>query len=505
MGLRLLAAAILLSYAIPAAAQAAQSDATVDVRPDTIAVAPWDRAVEAKVILFNTGEATISGATVSMFSNDGIAAAVDPTPGPAIGPRDSFAWHVAIDLGNARVPGSLELDIAYRVGNAARARHVYRAIKIAAADGAVTDKPVEARLSGSFDTVNETRPGRGYLIIDNNLDVPVTIAGIRIDTPDPASFDDTPDFDVSTNQSPAFTPFDVPPRSSRSQFVGLGAARSVTSGKHHVVFAIDAEWTRHGRRQSRTILVGQDVTLGVFFESELLKALGVPSFLVLPGCMFLFAIQLLLKFEVGGTNRPAKFNDLAPTSSSFWIIAITWSGIFAVLYFFVTGTDYLSRYGARDLRNVWLSSIALGMVFYWILVLRNQSRNRNRPGDKDSPATTLIKMGNRGLPMRIDKADFTLNNAALSAFIIDEPDPDTIWVAPAIQLTWNGDAATLPEKQKIVDLANAGTAAELARAVAAQPAMVALEWNAAGSVHGPTPIPRKDVTRGAKEPMVSVV
>ena len=78
------------------------------------------------------------------------------------------------------------------------------------------------------------------------------------------------------------------------------------------------------------------------------------------------------------------------TSPGFWILAITISGLFDATYNELTGTDFLVGYGPRDLRNVWLSSILLGLLVYVLLAGITYKRRRERvPDYSDDQIATL--------------------------------------------------------------------------------------------------------------------
>ena len=86
---------------------------------------------------------------------------------------------------------------------------------------------------------------------------------------------------------------DVPPHSTESAEMVISAASQVTPGRYVIEFPVTAEWDEAGYHQMRVLTVDKEVSVGVFFESDLLKVLGVPSFLILPGALVLFTMQLL--------------------------------------------------------------------------------------------------------------------------------------------------------------------------------------------------------------------
>jgi hypothetical protein len=234
-------------------------------------------------------------------------------------------------------------------------------------------------------------------------------------------------------------------------------------------------------------MVAKDATVGVFFESETLKALGVPSFLMLPGCLFIFTMQLLLTLGLYGVNRHSKAPELPVTSPGFWILAITYSGVFAVVYSRLTHVDYLTQYGSRDLRNVWLWSIAIGFLVYsFIAFVTARSRRLRVPSSGDSEVDTLLKMGRRGVGVHANPVKFKIKEVELTAFLIEtiEDGQPKVWVAPQIRTTWSDGTA----QAKFVELVNARETAtaigEVLRS-AEERGLVTIGWATTGSVPNP--------------------
>jgi len=240
--------------------------------------------------------------------------------------------------------------------------------------------------------------------------------------------------------------FQIPPRSTVRKAVKINAESRVTPGVYPAQFEVSAYWNWVGKPEERHLIVTKTATLGVFFESELLKALSIPSFLVLPGCLVIFTMQMLLAFNVLGAKNESKLPDLGVTTSSFWILSITYSGIYAVLYIALMKNNYLLRYGLEDLVRVWLSSILIGVVLYLLIAGITQKRRRERvPTATDDEVTVLRKMSRNGLGLVVPEVRFTLNNIAWRGFAI-EPIKDgntLLWVAPPIATEWGANPAAV--------------------------------------------------------------
>jgi hypothetical protein len=423
----------------------AESQVTLDVQPPSIDVSPWYQRIQVRLILRNDGQAEVIRPRLAAFTNDSFEVHIGPASAARARPLEAVVWTAWLEsLDRARVPGTVQFEASYATSGRPGTQQA-RASLAVKAQAASADKPVEISVQGSFDAITETHSGIGYLVVKNNLDVPVTVCRVAILLPEPKSF----------KEPKLVAPFDVPPRSTETRKIELEAASQVSSGKHVVLFEVAAEWDESGHHQTRTVTVDKEVSVGVFFESELLKAVGVPSFLLLPGCLFLFTMQLLLTLGVLGVNRHSKVPDLPVSSPGFWVIAVTLSGVFAWIYRLTTHTDYLVRYGARDLLNVWLLSVGTGALAYVVIGLSTLRRRRQRvPDAADPPIVTLEKMARRGLDVLRSKVRFKMNNMDLAAFMIEhvEDGQAMVWVAPGIVTTFSDNDRARALQQQLTQL-----------------------------------------------------
>jgi hypothetical protein len=233
--------------------------------------------------------------------------------------------------------------------------------------------------------------------------------------------------------------FDVPARSSWQQPIELKVDHRTTPGPYSLVFTLQATWQRAGYQEQRTVVISKTATAGVFFESELLKVLGIPSFLVLPGSLVLFTIQLMLMLGIFGLKNDSKLPQLTVTSPGFWILAISLSGIFAFAYIAITNTNYLLRYGAEDLRNVWLWSIVIGIAAYCVYALATlRWRRKHVFSAKDGPIEALQKMDSNKIKIVTPVVKFKIGNGEFTGHVIEkiEDGMASLWVAPKISVIW---------------------------------------------------------------------
>jgi hypothetical protein len=416
---------VLLAWIFPAALFAQ----TLELQPSSITAAPGSSA-EVRVILKNSGTDTLRQVSLRQFGNDGIGTEPGKPSNTNAGPSGDVVWPVKITIPQgARLPGAAIFEVSYLAGTSLK--HAYVALAL---QNESIPKPVEVSLEGSPDTISRERPGIIYALITNNTDSPVDV-NITHKLPSNA---------VEIDEIPSFQ---VPPRSSAARGVEIRAASRVTPGSQPVLIEIHASWKSAGQKEDRDFALTKTVTVGVFFESELLKVLSIPSFLVLPGCLLIFTMQLLLTFGVLNLKDESKLPQLTVTSPAFWILAVTFSGLFAPLYYRLTGVNYLLNYGGDDLRNVWLLSIALGVVIYFVIAgITLRHRQTHVPSNSDGPVTVLKKLARNGLGISRPQVKYKLNTLELNGFLLEDiqDGQNLVWVAPRLTIAWQDT----PEAQK---------------------------------------------------------
>jgi len=446
------------------------TDITLEVTPTPIVVSSSNFTAEARVILKNSGSEILRHVSLSQFSNDGIKAEIGKPCSTHAGPKRQIVWPVKISgPGNAHFPGSVIFEARYV--SPTGMQHVYALLTLQT-DG--TQKPVEASLEGNLDAVSQQRPASVYLVVTNNLDVPVDV-DVDHKVPQGAII-------VST-----VSPFQVQARSTESTEIEVKTKSRVTPGVYPVLLEVTANWNWAGRKERRHLTVSKPATIGVFFESELLKALGVPSFLVLPGCLMVFTFQFLLSFNILRLKDYSKMPDLGLASPGFWIIAVSLSGVFAYFYYVLTKVNYLSSYGVDDLRNVWLSSILIGFLIYFLVAAPTYNwRQSHIPTSSDSPIVVLKKLGKNQLGISLPRVIHHLGNQDVNGFVIEkiEDSKTMLWVAPRIAVTWQANAEAQREAFQAEFNLN-GNPAELARILEAAGNQVTVEWEPNAAVTRP--------------------
>ncbi len=352
------------------------------------------------------------------------------------------------------------------------------------------DKIAEVRIEGTIDVLEETRPGVLFVVVRNVANFPITISSITDITPDTGTvskfiFMKPPDLGGGST---------LAPQNSLIFPIDIAVGQEVRPGEYVVLLEVGITYQKWGRPVSGNLVARQALKVGVLGESDILKLVGVPSFLLLPG--FLMVASFLMLWA---RVRPRKPIKLELKSTEFWVIAITLSLLTAPLYPKITGLftrsrDYLIAYGLRDVFYVWMGSI-ISASLAWVLVtegielrawIRWMQRRRRVPSEDDEPVDILRKLAYHKMGFALKQVDTQIGEESKRYFLIA---PETqgqteLWIAPAINMTWT-DQANPNYRQRFTDALNqVEDAAALVRCIEEgrqeNREMIVLDWESGG-------------------------
>ena len=433
-------------------AGAAQPGVDLEITPTVIQLAPGENA-DIIVIVRNSTPSLILDLELSCSTevNVTIRSESPQAPQPFLCTSQS---------GSVPVPASLHVDRLQSDGSLAWLFHVaktasgsangkilfrldYRAYAAGASEAVsgvvigmleiqerleLVDSIAEVRVETAADQLQEKRPGILYIVVRNLSAVPVTITHI---VPTPPSF-------VAIDP-PAYGPTILDAQASLPFTFTATVAGAVRPGKHLLLFDIGVEWARSGYTQAGNLIATHKLEANVLGESDILKLVGVPSFLLLPGFLMVTTFMTLWTHV-----KPHKALNLKENLPEFALLSITLSLLAAPLYpvittWFGSPRDYLESYGLLDVILVWTGSIGGGGVIWalWLVgvnVAQRIQTQRNIPLETDSPVTVLRKMERHHIPYPPEYAEAQGPQGKSICFIILRApgDGNDIWVAPAI-------------------------------------------------------------------------
>ena len=483
-------AALGMACALSTSAAIAQSQTpTLAVQSTPIAVASTDSMSEARVVLENPGADSLQNISLAQWNSDGIKVELGAPSAKVCASKSQIVWQVKLTIPSAaHLPGTVVLDASYTVAKVPH--HVYATLAVKSDAPA---KLVDATLDGTPDPVSEQRPSAVYLLVTNYLDVPVTVtvptpslsAGLKI---------------------PPVPSFPVNAHSMAGRRIELQTEGRVTPGVQPVAIDVDVTWNRDGQADERHFVLTKPVTVGVFFESDLLKALSIPSFLMLPGCLVIFTMQLMLSLGIMGLKNLSNLPSLSVTSPGFWIPSITLSWIFVLVYYWITGVNCLLSYGIDDMRNIWVASILLGVAAFLIAgAVHQEWRKEHVPTSLDTPFEILSKMGKSGLTVERPRVKFKIDNVEVTAFAIEKirEDQTIVWVAAPIEISWRTTTEAQELKRQFDAIVNGDRKAErLVEILRAAGDGATLSFTTNGSVPNPYHLKLDAITQYAPNSLI---
>ncbi len=426
----------------------------IELAPGAIQLGAGDTD-QVMLAVRNDGTAAIKDLHLCWSDDLGIAVSLANMDGVSVAPHGVLAWPVSISQKQpGRTAGKLQFWLTYNSpGCAADANSKgFPGIAVAALD--VQERPpmdigklVTLKLESAVDQLNQERAADLYVVVTNTASIPIKVT--RIDT-----------FrSKSIVIPPLSTATVIGPQASKTFPLTATVKDSVLPGSERVVIVADLEWIDAGATRKGTLSAAQTLPVGVFGESDLLKAVGVPSFLFLPGFLLL-AIFHALWTRVS----PKKVLDPPLSVAETALISVSLSLLAPLLYWLITGRNYLRGYGVQDIVMVWFGSILVaalawaGITGAKALWARHEKKvadaiaTERTPTKEDSPVQMLKRMQVHGSVMPPVQVTATLANSQARAFLLMVPSADNpeAWVGPPITMTLDAELQGQWSRQNLI-------------------------------------------------------
>ena len=496
MFIRLIALTFVLFSILKATSFAQEPLVKLEVTPATIEL-PAKGEAQAQVVLRNKSQTALQNVKLDWFSGTQVDIKADePNELASLPSQADRYWTLHFDQStNGLIPGNVYLRVKYdTTGTTGVSQVLYATLAVNSRQTDEVNKVVEVVPRTSSTQLNEQRPGQVFLVITNKGNLPITLG--QITSSGPGFISGTPDMSKlpPNNQIEARDSAYVP--------VEIKVIDAVRPGKHLLLFQTPIEWGPKENRQRANVIAQQEFDVGILGESELLTALGLPSFLILPGFLMIVVYGLLDKRKVMDESILKN-----ATNAPLWIGAITLSGVMAFLYPLGTRLlggvkrDYLISYGLGDIIRVWIASILIGVVA-WLSVqwVKRLVQYLFRPSTKDKPEWLLKKLSWHGLKLNLSK--FSVNGNEV--FLLERPreNQETYWVGPYINIQWPSVEQRLKAEQtalkaRVSEQLDGDNPWALAKSIeeGKRKKVLTAEWDTAGGLSGPTKMDKKDVPK----------
>ena len=260
-----------------------------------------------------------------------------------------------------------------------------------------------------------------------------------------------------------------------------------------------------GCSRSGSLMASRDLAFAVIGESAMLTALAVPSFLLLPGLLFLLGAAIVRIFNWKAPDDSVAAGLLNPKQTEFWAVGITLSIVGFVLITAFGRADFFVAYRFEDIALVWMAALLLGAATYsglvWVLkrlaaaqALRLAAELAATTfNEQDPPVAVLQKMGLKNMQLTLRAVNLSLRTAKIqnddetqTAYVLEE-DRQSAWVVPGIVVSIAEQATA--SRYAVNAANNANDPASLAAALAAASKTdIAADWTRgkfSGSRHVP--------------------
>jgi hypothetical protein len=424
-------------------ALAAVPAAALEISPSAVKLAAGQGA-DVLAVVRNATQRVMRKVRLSGFSNAGVAVSIATPELDSLAVDGSHAWNIHV-VKSASGPASggmyLRLDYEWKTKNSEAPTPGVATATVDIQENLPDsiDKVAEARMEASLETLEENRPETAFLVVRNIAAVPILVESITAPSP-PLDL-----FLLICNPGRGVS---LAPQESRSFPILIKAENAVHTGEHLLLLELGIHWEKWGQPFSGTLLASQKLSVGVLGESDILKLLGVPTFLFLPGFLMAAAFMALWKFV-----SPKKAPALEAKSTEFWLIAITLSLLAAPAYSFITRwfgspRNYLVAYGMRDVFWVWIGSIGVA-AFVWLVITGSMglmarwkaSKHAQRTfSEDDSPVEVLRKLALNGLGFSLTAVDVTVGSTKQQYLLLEQrrEGQTEAWISPPIVWEWRG-------------------------------------------------------------------
>ncbi|HWM91344.1 MAG TPA: hypothetical protein VN493_11305 [Thermoanaerobaculia bacterium] len=500
---------LLLAGLVPAVAANAPQ-VTLEVQPATVSVPPQGDA-DVLVIFRNASDQRLSGLRLSWLTPSGVKVATESTELPDVGPFEEVSGTLRVSRDPQKpVPGEVSLRVAYHWLRDGREvpRIAMAPLKVSLQQPDKIEQVASVEVKTSAKAVFEHRPGRLYLVVTNTSNEPIEV--VRVEPVAPSFIQVTVQ---EPSQARALGPRDTLVIPCVVEAKG-NSKDPLKPGKHLILFKVALNWKSSGRALSGFQVASHETDVGVLGESEVLTALGVPTFLVLPGFLMVVTFSLLWKLAPSRSGQARKEFPVAAKSAEFWLVAVSLSMLAAALYPRVTERlgarrSYLEGYDLADVIRVWTASILVAAVAFVLLdtlaawrAAQKQKRVFN-PGD--GPLAVLRKLKVQKAAVYRQRADVKMDGKVRRAFVLQR-DGNQYWIAPGIRLL-GMDQADAAVKKSIGDqLTQNGDPGALADLIEGTQGRVRADWDPSPvyGFEGVRSVPVADV-QGALLPANSLV
>jgi hypothetical protein len=519
---RIAVAIFTLTVALRAEAANGNNEPSLEVIPAEITTRTLPKGTPIQIdIRLKAGDAELSEIAMSTFSNDGIVANLAGASAPQLpklAPRADHSWRLELtrNAGSVLTDSVLHVRVAFDVaqtGNAASTggtaatirRLIYATVKVKPPPVISGIELAKAEIKGAPETLAHERPGHLIVVITNQYSRPLTITDVKLRGPSFIELID-PAAPKQSSQPPQAQTSQAPIQILPGQAIDIPyiikAASEVVPGKYSLIATVAVRTDDGLAATLRTTPL--DINVVVLGESDILKFLGIPSLLFLPGVLMLFTWRFLWSWGKP-SDQVAKY-PIQVNSSDFWIIAVALSLLSALLYPWLTRLvlegprNFIAAYGLLDFGMIiGFSLFVTALVFSGFRAFtkihqwkEEQKIAASTPNTGDSPLAILDKLAKLRKETLFEQVSFAGASPADRLLVLEPWSQSELWLVPPAELKGinRRNYVGLDEADKLASgqILDAGAIAEKVRHGIAQGWWTELAWRAVGDFRRPVKV-----------------
>lgn len=258
----------------------------------------------------------------------------------------------------------------------------------------VGNNAINAWYKISFATLHDSSEEKIYLVIENTSENPINVNDISPICPQYISI-----IEIDKKNSK----FSIDAGQSKMIPYTIKTEKAIKPGKDTLFFDIQFSGKNDGKNISFNKLLSVDLVIGVTASDNLLTIFGVPTFLLIPGIIFVSVFLCFSNFNIIGKK------DIDVKNPVFWVMSTTASIVIIILYQLISrltgenNQDLLKSYGLVDIIFVWFFSIALAAAsLVLIKVFTKIYKGRKTFSDSDEPLTIIEKVSIYQKSLKLD-------------------------------------------------------------------------------------------------------
>ena len=414
------------------------ADPALEVIPAevTTRTLPKDTPIAVEVRL-KAGDAELSGISLSTFSNDGIVAELareTPAQLAKLPPKSEHSWrlkltrsigsvltdailHIRAEFdvvqkpleapgpagaGGAAVPGNATPTNMTATAPESIHQLIYGIAKIKPLTAITGIELARAEIKGLPESLAHERPGQMFVVVTNQYSSPLTVKDVKSLGPSYIELLAPDAKDTPPGQQSRKPSLRIAPGQTEAIAYSIKPKSEVVPGKYTLIAAVDVE--SDDKLAATVMTSAQDINVVVLGESDLLKFLGIPSLLFLPGVLMLITWRFLALR--GKSDEAAKKYKPQWNTSEFWVIAVALSLITALIYPWLTvlvltnSRNFLVAYGLLDYELILGFSLVTSMLAFGVARGARMAWNARKarrlaetaPTTEDTPLQILKKL-----------------------------------------------------------------------------------------------------------------